>query len=88
MDVVISIPDEIAEEWQTDAVGLKRRLHVELALHLYATRRLSLGRAAEISGLTRGAFEQELDKAGIDRNYSSEDLEADLGWARQRPRPC
>lgn len=62
-----------------DRVG--RRLQCEVALHLYARRLVSMGRAAELSGLSRGAFEEAATLAGALRNYGSTDLDADLAFA-------
>jgi len=56
-------------------------LQLEFALQLYASRQMSVGRAAEVSGLSRAEFEKALVDSGIVRHYSASDLEADLKWA-------
>ncbi len=49
-----------------------------LAIYYYAQHLVSLGKAAEVSGLPRGEYEALLAERRIERNYSVADLEADL----------
>jgi len=73
MSVNLRIPDDILE-----ASGLtERECLVELAVHLYAQRRLKIGQALRLCGLTRMEFEAELAKRDISL-YSVEDLERDV----------
>lgn len=51
---------------------------VELAVHLYAHHRLSLGKARELAGLPLGQFRQILAARQIPAHYDVEDLEADV----------
>lgn len=81
MRVEFDLPEEVAAQWGEDPDAVRARLQLELALHLYASRQLSLGRAAEISGVSRADFERSLASSGIVRNYSNPDLENDLAWA-------
>jgi len=81
MKVEMEVPDEFFAEWGDGAEAVRRRLQLELALHLYASRKVSAGRAAEIVEMSRGCFEEALAASAIERNYSSDDLEKDLAWA-------
>lgn len=54
----------------------------EIACLLYARDLLSLGRAAELAGLSKVDFGLELGRRGIPRHYTERELEADLAYAR------
>lgn len=70
----IEVPDDILKK-----AGLSERDCVlELALHLYGDRRISLGNALRLSGLKRAAFEEALARHNI-ALYSLADLRADVG---------
>jgi predicted HTH domain antitoxin len=49
-----------------------------LAVGLFTEARVTLGRAAEIAGLTQLAFQQELNRRGIPIHFDVEDLLADV----------
>lgn len=51
---------------------------VELAVHLYAAHRLSIGKARELAGLALWQFRQILASRQIPAHYEVEDLEADV----------
>ncbi len=51
---------------------------IELAVGLYAGRRVSLGRAARIAGLPRTDFMHELGRRGLCINYSVQDAQHDM----------
>jgi len=59
----------------------ERHMQVELACRFYAKGWLSLGQAARTARLDRYAFGAELAERGIPRQYSTDDLEADLRYA-------
>ena len=72
------IPDDILE-----AAGLtEQECLIELALHLYAQRRLAFGQALRLSGLNRVEFENELARRDISL-YSTEDLEHDVATLKE-----
>jgi predicted HTH domain antitoxin len=56
---------------------------LEVAVSYYAQGFVSMGKATELSRLSRWAFEAALADRKIERNYSKEDLEADLARARR-----
>jgi predicted HTH domain antitoxin len=51
---------------------------VELAVHLYAQGRLSIGKAHELAGLSIWEFRQLLGFRQIPPHFAAEDLEQDL----------
>jgi predicted HTH domain antitoxin len=56
---------------------------LERALEAYRLRQVSLGRASELAGVPITVFIDELRRAGILRDYHTEDLRRDLEWAGQ-----
>ena len=82
MNVVVEIPDGLGQALADSPDALRRRVALDLAVYYYAEHLVSIGKATELSGLTRGEFESVLAERKIERNYSMEDLEADLQWAK------
>ena len=73
MGTELTIPGEILE-----AAGLtEAECLIELAVHLYAKRRISIGQALRLARLSRPEFEKELARRDISL-YSLEDLEKDV----------
>ena len=64
--------------WEEARVELQK----DLVLALYSRGVLSAGKAAEMLGLLRNAFEQLLAERQIVRSYSMADLEHDLDWSK------
>jgi predicted HTH domain antitoxin len=63
------------------------QLGVEAAIQLYKEEEVTLGRAAEIAGITRWEFETLLADRGIERSVTSdpvEDLERQVERLQQR----
>jgi predicted HTH domain antitoxin len=58
----------------------ERQMEIELACRFYAKGWLSLGQAARMAKLDRYALGVELAERGIARQYSTDDLEADLRY--------
>ncbi len=56
-------------------------MQIELACRFYAKGWLSLGQGARMAQLDRYTFGAELAERGIPRQYTGEDLEADLRYA-------
>ena len=63
-----------AGEWQ-------HQMQIELACRFYAKGWLSLGQAARLAKLDRFALGAELAERGIARQYSADDLDADVKYA-------
>lgn len=78
MSTRLTIPDGILE-----AAGLtEQECLVELAVQLYAQRRIRIGRALRLSQLTRQEFEQELARRNISL-YSVDDLNDDVASLKE-----
>lgn len=74
----LEIPKDILE-----AAGLSlEEAKVELAVHLYATDRLSIGKARELAGMSLWAFRQLLANRRLHPHYNVEDLEDDVSTLR------
>lgn len=54
---------------------------LERALDAYRRREVSLGRASEMAGVPLTVFLDDLRRAGILRDYDTEELRRDLEWA-------
>jgi predicted HTH domain antitoxin len=58
-------------------------LRVELAIQLYQQRRLSIGHARELAGLSLWEFRQLLGSRRIAAHYDAADLDTDMEtWAK------
>lgn len=73
---------EIPQDVLDSARMTPDQLLVELAVHLYAQGRLSLGKAHELAGLSLWEFRQILGLRQIAPHFGSEDLERDLETLR------
>jgi predicted HTH domain antitoxin len=58
---------------------------IDVAIGLYKREQVSLGRAAEIAGISSPQFLQELGRRRIPINYDSEDLRADIAALKKLP---
>jgi len=81
MSLTLQIPDEIASALRVPEPEQERRLALELACSLYAGELLSAGKAAQLAGLSRLVFGEELGRRGIARHYTEGDLATDLAYA-------
>jgi len=70
----LSLPDELLRGTQLT----EDQLRLDLALGLYFDGKVTLGRGAEIAGISKPAFLDELGKRRIPVHYGRDDLEADL----------
>ena len=82
MSLTLDIPDDVMAAMPVPESGRQRFLLLELACALYARDVLSLGRAAELAGMTKTDFGQEIGSRGIARHYTATELTADLAYAR------
>jgi len=78
MSLVLEVPDEIVRAIRLPEAEKKRRAEIELACALYAGGLLSCGKAAQLAGLSRFRFGEELATRNIPRHYTSKDLRQDL----------
>ncbi len=82
---MLEIPDEAVTAVQLSRAEVERELRKELALALYARGALSVGKSAEVAGVTRREFEALLTQRRIERPYSSAELDRDLAFANGSP---
>ena len=75
---VLTIDQDILDSARLTADDAK----VELAVHLYSQRRLSLGKARELAGMSLWAFRQLLASRQIPPHYDEADLLADMATLR------
>jgi predicted HTH domain antitoxin len=80
--LTFDVPDCIFEEIHLTPAAAQAELTKEVAVVLYARGILSLGRASEISGVTRPEFEALIARRHIERPYDMVELERDLAWAK------
>ena len=71
MTITCTIPEEIASTLGTSEQGVAVLVKAELAAACYEARLVSLGRAAEMSGMRRGEFEGLLAKRRSVRDYGA-----------------
>ena len=83
MSVTLEIPDDVSAALRLPPPELKTRLQLELAVSLYAQQILSLGKAAELAGLSRWELNDLLARRGVPMHYSEGDLTEDLAYARR-----
>ena len=73
----IDVPDVIAGRLTPN------ELLLDLAIGMYTARRITLGRGAEVTGLTQTEFQRELARRRIPLHYDLEDLAIDLQAVRE-----
>ncbi len=81
MSVTLDIPDDVMLCLPVREAERTGYLRLEIACGLYARGVLSLGRAAELAGLSKFDLGLEVGSRGIARHYSETDLETDLAYA-------
>lgn len=59
---------------------------LDLAVGMYSSGRVTMGRAAEVAAMSIPAFQRELGRRQIPVNYSAEDLAYDLQAAAELAR--
>jgi predicted HTH domain antitoxin len=74
----LTIPDDILEA----ADLTEKDCLIELAVHLYAERRITFGQALRLSQLTRAELEKELARRDISL-YTVEDLNRDVAALKE-----
>ena len=76
---VLEIPQDIFDSARLTPAELK----IEMAVHLYAEQRLSIGKARELAGLTLWEFRQLLASRRISPHYDAADLDQDVSTLRE-----
>jgi predicted HTH domain antitoxin len=78
MALIVEVPDEVARAMRLPAAEKQRRSQLELACALYAQGVLACGKAAQLAGLSRFRFGEELAWRNIPRHYTEANLRQDL----------
>lgn len=74
----LEVPQEILDSARLTMPELK----VEIAIHLYAQRRLSIGKARELADMSLWEFRQLLASRRIPPHYDVDDLKDDVATLR------
>ena len=82
--LVLEIPEDVQAALRFPPGEMEQELRRELALALYQRQALPFGKARELAQMTRWEFEELLGQRQIPRQYSEEDLEEDIRYARGR----
>jgi predicted HTH domain antitoxin len=81
MSVTLELDEEVLASLPLGPGERECHMQIEIACRYYANGWLSLGQAARMAKLDRFAFGVELAERGIPRQYSLDDLDADLRYA-------
>lgn len=77
--ISIDFPNDILLAINESENDLKSRIKVTLAIQLYKLEKLTIGKATQLSGLSRFEFEKELSKNKIPiSNLTEEDILDDV----------
>ena len=76
---VLEVPQDVLDSARMTPAELK----VEMALHLYAQGRLSIGKARELAGMALWEFRQLLASRRIPPHYDEADLDQDVAALRE-----
>lgn len=77
--ISVDFPNDILLALNESESDLKKRIKLTLAIHLYKLQKLTIGKAAQLSGMTRFEFEKELSKNKISiSNLNEEDILSDI----------
>jgi len=77
--ISVDFPDDILLALNESENDLKKRIKVTLAIQLYNLQKLTIGKAAQLSGMTRFEFEKELSKNNISiSSLNEEDILSDI----------
>ncbi|MFQ5686049.1 MAG: UPF0175 family protein [Candidatus Scalindua sp.] len=79
---IIEIPDDILMSLKMTPNDIK----IELAVHLYETRRLSIGKAKSLAGVSLWEFQNILASRKIPVNYDIEDYKEDINTLKRLQR--
>lgn len=63
--ISIDVPNDILLALNESESEFKKRIKVALATELYELQKLTIGKAAQLSGMSRYEFERELSRSNI-----------------------
>jgi predicted HTH domain antitoxin len=81
MSVTLDVSDDFASRLENQPAEAEAELHLELAVALYRSGSLPVGRAARIAGVSAEAFSEVLRQRRVTMPYSMSDLEHDIAYA-------
>lgn len=77
--ISIDFPNDILLALNESENDLKQRIKLTLAIQLYKVQKLTIGKAAQLSGMSRLEFEKVLSKNGISiSSLTEEDVFKDM----------
>lgn len=76
-DVEVKIPEKILATAKIKKARASQEIRKLIALELFRENAVSMGKAAEIAGITLAEFMELSAKRGIPMHYTKEDLEED-----------
>lgn len=77
--ISVDFPNDILLALNESENDLKKRIKITLAIQLYKLQKLTIGKAAQLSGMSRFEFEKELSKNKISiSNLNEEDVLSDI----------
>ena len=77
--ISIDIPNDILLALNESENDLKKRIKITLAIQLYKLQKLTIGKASQLSGLSRLEFEKELYKNEVSiSNLNEDDVFSDI----------
>lgn len=79
---IISIPEDVLTALKIPKRDVEKVLKEELALALYQSGIISLGKARKLAEMSKWEFIEELGKRKIERHYTEKELEEDLAFAK------
>ena len=75
MSVTLNVSDDFAQRLETQPQAAEAELHLELAIALYRSGSLPVGKAARVASMTEERFSEILRQRRVPMPYSLTDLE-------------
>ena len=82
--MTLDVSDDFARRLEDQPESAEVEFHLELAVALYRSGSLPVGRAARIAGISEGQFSEVLRQRRVPMPYSMSDLEHDIAYAGGR----
>lgn len=77
--ISVDFPNDILLALNESENDLKKRIKITLAIQLYKLQKLTIGKASQLSGISRLEFEKELSKNKISiSNLNKQDVLSDI----------
>ncbi|MBP1912569.1 UPF0175 family protein [Thermococcus stetteri] len=77
-EVTFVIPSDLSRILRVDEKQLPKLVRIYLAVELYREGVVSLGKAAEIAGVSKAEMMEILASKGVPLSYTEEDLQEDI----------